>query len=94
LVRDDGSRLTIVTNTAIESPPYLPADFWSEPFLRHIYGEAIRKNRSPDLILHGVLARIAATVPPMLHIPGFGIKSRAVVLRRQHCRLCGWQIER
>ncbi|MBX5446626.1 hypothetical protein [Sphaerobacter sp.] len=44
----------------------LPEEFWQRPVLQHIRQAAHSRNRSGDLVLGGVLARLAALVPPRL----------------------------
>ncbi|MFI7632430.1 hypothetical protein [Microbispora rosea] len=44
----------------------LPEEFWKRPVLQHIRQAAHSRNRSGDLVLGGVLARVAAMVPPRL----------------------------
>lgn len=57
--------------------PILPADFWAErPVLAHIRQAAHSRIRAPDLVLHAVLARVAAyslhtiEIPPIVGSPG------------------------
>lgn len=50
--------------------PVLPPTFWDRrPLLRHIRQAAHSRNRSADVVLHGVLARVAASISHTIEIP-------------------------